>query len=47
MKNYLNMYIPTAAALGGVCVALLSLFADLIGAIGSGTGVLIAITIIY
>ena len=47
MMKYLNMYIPTAAALGGICVAALSIFADFTGAIGSGTGLLIAITIIY
>lgn len=47
MTKYLNHYIPTAAALGGVCIALLAVFADFIGAIGSGAGVIIAITIIY
>jgi preprotein translocase subunit SecY len=35
----LNRYIPTAAAFGGMCVGALSIFADLLGAIGSGTGV--------
>lgn len=38
MVNYLNHYIPTAAAFGGMCVGALSIFADLLGAIGSGTG---------
>ena len=33
-------YIPTAAAFGGMCVGALSIFADLLGAIGSGTGIL-------
>jgi len=32
----LNQIIPTAAAFGGMCVAALSVFADLLGAIGSG-----------
>jgi protein transport protein SEC61 subunit alpha len=32
----LNRYIPTAAALGGVCIGALSIIADLLGAIGSG-----------
>ena len=36
----LNRYIPTAAAFGGMCVGALSIFADLLGAIGSGTGIL-------
>ncbi len=47
VKQYLNKYIPTAAALGGVCIGALSIFADLIGAIGSGTGILLAVTIVY
>lgn len=47
VKNYLNKYIPTAAALGGICIGALSIFADLVGAIGSGTGILMAVTIVY
>ena len=35
----LSQMIPTAAAFGGMCVAALSILADLLGAIGSGTGV--------
>ena len=45
--HVLNRYIPTAAAFGGMCVGALSIFADLLGAIGSGTGILMAVTIIY
>jgi protein transport protein SEC61 subunit alpha len=30
-----------------MCIALLSITADLFGAIGSGTGILMAVTIIY
>jgi protein transport protein SEC61 subunit alpha len=47
MIKRLNMYIPTAAALGGIMVGLLTVFADMIGAIGSGTGILLAVNIIY
>ncbi|KAF0990385.1 hypothetical protein HZS_381, partial [Henneguya salminicola] len=47
MIHELNRYIPTAAALGGLLVGALSVFADFIGAIGSGTGILLAVTIIY
>jgi protein transport protein SEC61 subunit alpha len=47
MVKYLNQYIPTAAAFGGVCIGALSIFADFMGAIGSGTGILLAVTIIY
>ena len=43
VKNYLNHYIPIAATVGGVCIGALSIFADLVGAIGSGTGILLAI----
>eukprot|EP00128_Syssomonas_multiformis_P018763 Colp12_sorted_trinity150504_noHs@25030 len=43
----LNRYIPTAAAFGGLCIGALSILADFLGAIGSGTGILLAVTIIY
>jgi protein transport protein SEC61 subunit alpha len=39
--------IPTAATLGGLCIGALTIFADFVGAIGSGTGILLAVTIIY
>uniref|UniRef100_A0A6U2X7N0 Translocon Sec61/SecY plug domain-containing protein n=1 Tax=Entomoneis paludosa TaxID=265537 RepID=A0A6U2X7N0_9STRA len=45
--NVLNRYIPTAAAFGGMCIGALSILADLSGAIGSGTGILLAVTIIF
>lgn len=43
----LPRYIPTAAAFGGLCIGALSVLADFLGAIGSGTGILLAVTIIY
>jgi len=43
----LDMYIPTAAAFGGMCIGMLTIVADFLGAIGSGTGILLAVTIIY
>lgn len=43
----LNRYIPPAAAFGGLCIGALSVIADFMGAIGSGTGILLAVTIIY
>jgi len=43
----LNRYIPTAAAFGGMCIGLLTVLADFMGAIGSGTGILLAVTIIF
>jgi len=47
MQKVLNHYIPTAAAFGGLCIGALSVAADMLGAIGSGTGILLAVTIIY
>jgi protein transport protein SEC61 subunit alpha len=47
MVKQLNRYIPVAAAFGGMCIGALSIFADFMGAIGSGTGILLAVTIIY
>jgi preprotein translocase subunit SecY len=47
MCKELKRVVPTAAALGGAILGLLSVAADLMGAIGSGTGILMAVTIIY
>ncbi|KAE9458014.1 hypothetical protein C3L33_10065, partial [Rhododendron williamsianum] len=47
LQKELNRYIPTAAAFGGVCIGALTVLADFMGAIGSGTGILLAVTIIY
>jgi len=45
--SVLNKYIPTAAALGGILIGALTIFADFLGAIGSGTGVLLGVSILY
>jgi len=47
LPRVLNRYIPTAAAFGGACIGALTVVADFLGAIGSGTGILLAVTIIY
>merc|ERR1712151_1143150 len=47
LHKVLNRYIPTAAAFGGACIGALTIVADFLGAIGSGTGILLAVTIIY
>jgi len=47
LVHVLDMYIPTAAAFGGMCIGMLTIIADFMGAIGSGTGILLAVTIIY
>eukprot|EP01017_Pseudomicrothorax_dubius_P024882 TRINITY_DN2647_c0_g1_i1.p1 TRINITY_DN2647_c0_g1~~TRINITY_DN2647_c0_g1_i1.p1 ORF type:complete len:482 (-),score=130.11 TRINITY_DN2647_c0_g1_i1:197-1642(-) len=47
MISQLRRYIPTAAALGGMCIGILTIISDFMGAIGSGTGILLAVNIIY
>ncbi|PKI83745.1 Sec61p [Malassezia vespertilionis] len=47
MYKELKRIIPTAAAFGGATIGALSVVADLSGALGSGTGILLAVTIIY
>ncbi|KAK8789959.1 hypothetical protein WA158_006739 [Blastocystis sp. Blastoise] len=47
LYTVLNKYIPTAASFGGFCIGALTIFADFVGAIGSGTGILLAVTIIF
>ncbi|CCW68365.1 unnamed protein product [Phytomonas sp. Hart1] len=46
MARLLEKYIPVAAGFGGLCVGVLTLVADFLGAIGSGTGVLLSVTMI-
>jgi len=36
MVRYLERYIPIAATFGGMCIGLLTITADFLGAIGSG-----------
>ena len=47
VKQVLNKYIPPLAVLGGATIGFLAAFADFTGAVGSGTGILLAVTIIY
>eukprot|EP00747_Dinoflagellata_sp_TGD_P145933 gnl/TRDRNA2_/TRDRNA2_176631_c0_seq9.p1 gnl/TRDRNA2_/TRDRNA2_176631_c0~~gnl/TRDRNA2_/TRDRNA2_176631_c0_seq9.p1 ORF type:complete len:475 (+),score=117.54 gnl/TRDRNA2_/TRDRNA2_176631_c0_seq9:126-1550(+) len=47
LPRQLNRYIPIAASFGGACIGALTIVADFLGAIGSGTGILLAVTIIY
>lgn len=46
VTSHLNRYIPTAAAFGGMCIGVLTVMADFLGAIGSGTGILLSVSII-
>jgi protein transport protein SEC61 subunit alpha len=56
VKDVLKRYIPIAATFGGMCIGALTIIADFLGAIGSGTihpiivlgtGILLSVTIIY
>ena len=47
IKKELNRYIPIAATCGGILMALLTVFADISGAIGSGSGILLTVTTLY
>lgn len=47
MEWVLSRYIVGAALLGGAAIALLSAGADCLGALGSGTGILLAVSITY
>lgn len=47
LQGQLNRYIPIAATFGGLCIGALTVLADFLGAIGSGTGILLAVTIVY
>jgi len=44
MYKELKRVIPVAAAFGGACIGALSVASDLLGALGSGTGILLAVT---
>lgn len=46
MYRELKRIIPTAAAFGGACIGALSVASDLLGALGSGTGILLAVTLV-
>jgi preprotein translocase subunit SecY len=45
--SVLNKYIPALAVLGGLTVGLLTSFADITGTIGTGTGMLLTVMIVY
>ncbi|KAL9269305.1 transport protein Sec61 subunit alpha-like protein [Drosera capensis] len=47
LQKELNRYIPTAASFGGLCIGALTVFADFMCAIGSGTDILLAVAIIH
>ncbi|KAI8391477.1 SecY subunit domain-containing protein [Radiomyces spectabilis] len=47
MYKELKRVVPIAASFGGACLGAISVLADLMGAIGSGTGILLCVTIIF
>jgi preprotein translocase subunit SecY len=47
IERVLGRYIPALAILGGAAVGALAAYADLTGALGTGTGILLATMIIY
>ncbi|MBN2043183.1 MAG: preprotein translocase subunit SecY [Candidatus Aenigmarchaeota archaeon] len=47
IEKVLNRYIPALAILGGAAVGFLAAFADFTGALGTGTGILLAVMIVY
>ncbi len=47
IEAVLNRYIPALAILGGLFVGFLAAIADLTGALGTGTGILLTVMIIY
>ncbi|UCG00944.1 MAG: preprotein translocase subunit SecY [Candidatus Heimdallarchaeota archaeon] len=46
VQRRLEMYIPTIALMGGLFIGILAAFADFFGAIGSGMGILLSVSII-
>jgi preprotein translocase subunit SecY len=47
LEGILNRYIPPLTVLGGIAIGVLAASADLLGALASGTGILLAVMIIY
>ncbi|MBC7120744.1 MAG: preprotein translocase subunit SecY [Candidatus Methanosuratus sp.] len=47
IESMLNRYIPSLTIISGVTIGLLAGFADMLGAIGSGIGILLSVGIIY
>lgn len=47
MERVLDRYIPMITILGSITVGLLAVFADLTGALGTGTGILLTVGILY
>ena len=46
MEKILNRFIPTAAVIGGLFIGVLAATADFLGALGTGTGILLTVSIL-
>jgi len=47
IKEVLNRYIPPLSVIGGALIGFIAALADFTGALGTGTGILLTVTIIY
>ncbi|MHA1377753.1 MAG: preprotein translocase subunit SecY [Candidatus Helarchaeota archaeon] len=47
LERILDRYIPTVTIIGGICVGIVAAFADFLGSLGTGMGVLLTVGIIY
>ena len=47
VEQVLDRYIPPLAVMGGIFVGMVAAFADFTGALGTGTGILLTVTIVY
>ena len=47
LERILDRYIPTVTIIGGICVGVVAAFADFLGSLGTGMGVLLTVGIIY
>jgi preprotein translocase subunit SecY len=47
LRKVLARYIPQVTVMGGAAVGLIATFADFTGAVGSGTGILLTVGILY
>jgi preprotein translocase subunit SecY len=47
MESVLDRYIPALSVVGGALIGALAAYADLTGALGTGTGILLTTMIIY
>ncbi|MEM2136477.1 MAG: preprotein translocase subunit SecY, partial [Candidatus Methanomethylicia archaeon] len=47
VESILERYIPTLTIMSGIIVALIAALADILGAIGSGMGILLVVGILY